>query len=582
MSTNLESCLGWSILWQCDPFINVQYSFYNLGTAITVIGILFTGYQLLNDEFKFRLRFRRAWANTFLYWFVLGGNFLAIIIWTLLPVLPWQALPVFWYRPFWELLGALSFIVGIIGLMTIATTPIRKIWEKDLEILEGLVVPYLAKWAKWANILCEEMKYFFASYFDLLALENPVAQRMALLFADEFLLYAISENPWTIYSIFDAYLSRVKEYEDGEIRIERLEIIKDWSFLKNVFNELLSNNESIISRELREKSFVRVNGWYGIFCCQILENPELITKYALLSWYDYSPFWKNRDTFNQNYLLFWGKALESLFSSKILAWGSDFTNAIKSGLSVISWIVSSQKDIETAAKCFNWIHNFRRLLQENLDRLLAYFPASKIPEPFLEAGEHVMHHYSDYKENNTFLDVIVFGFSNFLDTIAQKIETDETKDWWRTRHLCMELMEGWNIHKTTKHAIIDALDARMEIVFEERIERNLLWWYPMFLPLFFHAYGYQLFEEFRKDWFIQTVFYKKIMLRIKEKFPRISEWYVWWAQESTTSYSVKKSEQILKDILPKNMEYDKTSNTLIYYYSDRESSESIPLSDIQA
>lgn len=663
-----QFCLWVQSLWECAPYIYQWYSVYNIWSAFTALWVLIAAYQLLNENLKFRIAFRKKWARLFILFITLSIIF--VFIADILPVIGWEALPLLWYTLFWEILSAFIFTIWILWIVFISNKKITNISNSDLDKLIQLTIIYLAKWSKWAAVIANQINDFFPSIYNLLIQKNEDAQNLIMLFSDTYLLRSISENPEILMKIFrtyiwpinnkksvlykksqdywfqkllkDNYLIRYIWLNDFFARIFIYDVfsyvmsdciytnnidldlkklssnkylfqyfikdslrehillqiyigtiltyiqpnflvprIDDKLFLRNLFNEALSNNDSIITRELHWKNFSKINYGSWIFLGEILHNPELILWYNLLGWFDqYLLLWEASEIYDANYLLLWEKVLDdSIFLPDIRVWNTVFTESIRAWFGVIASIIAKQSNMEQINKCLSWFSRFRILIWDNNDRLLLVFHDGNIPDPIIDSSGTVEYAYYYRPHNNTnFLDAIAFGIEAILEQIAMKIKTDQTDEHWMTRHICMEMTERYE-----NDEILSAIYDRLHIIFDQRIKKNLFGWYPMFLPLFFHAYGHQIFTEFESDnsSVNNNAFYKKIMLHIKEKLPRIADWYIWWAQEQTSEFSIEKSKKILKDILPSNMEYIRDSNTLIYYYSEREHSVSIPLNSIE-
>lgn len=572
MLSELSPCLWSSFLWLCSDFINHEYSIFNVWSAFTALWVLVAAYQMVNDEYKFRLNFRSKLFS--LSKFLIFSSFTLVLVGDIMPIAGANN-PLFGYTLFWEIISAIMFSSGIAIWYFSATLKIRKIDVGDIGKLENLYIWYLAKGEESTKMLATQFWDFFPSLFVLMKKEDDTIKNTIMLFTDFTLLRAISNNPFTLHIIFSTYLANTQTlYEDIETPIERLATIDDNWFLKNVFNAILSNNDSIIVRELHGKNFSQVNRWSGIFTLDLLSNPELILWYSLLEGFDYLDPGKPSEDYYKNYLAFWIKALEvSLFSRNISFSHNWFEEALEAWFRIIDWMISSKKDMQEANRSLYWLSNFKHLLIENTDRILIWFQEWQIPSPILrEKKDWEYEKYDIFNKN--LIDVIALGIEEILETLARDMDNTDTS-FWIDRMTCMHIME---VIDDDGNAVLNALKTRVELLFKKHIFwKNLLGWYPMWLPIFFHAFWWQIFQEYSKTGDISNSFYKEILRALRDKLPRISEWYVWWVQEAVTDFAKKKSEKIMKDLLPPNMEYVSESNSLIYYYGERESSDVIEL-----
>jgi hypothetical protein len=101
----------------------------------------------------------------------------------------------------------------------------------------------------------------------------------------------------------------------------------------------------------------------------------------------------------------------------------------------------------------------------------------------------------------------------------------------------------------------------------------------MWLPIFFTIYGYQIFQLLGENKPL-TPFYLEIMSLLDKYFKRISMGYVHHNQTNITPESLERSKQVMKDLLPENMNYDIVNNTLKYFYGSNEYFTEIKLDDL--
>jgi len=139
------SCLGLSILGTCqyDP-AKPYWVYFSIGEGIATLAILLALQQLIDTPIaKFRMTIKRhRWPNITHIMFVLALIF--IFTAAILPLIPGEAIPVFGYPIFWEILAGLSFSWAILKFYFSIKKPVvfdknnyKAYAEQSFEIIAG-------------------------------------------------------------------------------------------------------------------------------------------------------------------------------------------------------------------------------------------------------------------------------------------------------------------------------------------------------------------------------------------------------------------------------------------------------------
>jgi hypothetical protein len=142
---------------------------------------------------------------------------------------------------------------------------------------------------------------------------NVEAINCIRLLHDTNLLKSISNRPDTLNTIFKQY--------------DLIKIPEKWSisFLKDLIFQSLSNEDSIISRELTGSSFSQVNSGDGIFVNFLLNESRIFLGFDLLT----INIYQGNSVLEKNYFSLWRKSLYSLFKKEITYSSAKFSRNIK-------------------------------------------------------------------------------------------------------------------------------------------------------------------------------------------------------------------------------------------------------------
>jgi hypothetical protein len=132
-------CLGLKFLGNCsyDP-ASPNLKLISLGDGIAAIALVLTFSQLLTLPLKQRVN--SVFPRVYSLWVIAVA---CIILSSVLPFIPGEALPLLGYPIFWELVGSILIIYGIFSLLWTFNRPL-KFTKKSVERLTGLVVRVIA------------------------------------------------------------------------------------------------------------------------------------------------------------------------------------------------------------------------------------------------------------------------------------------------------------------------------------------------------------------------------------------------------------------------------------------------------
>lgn len=133
-------CLGLEILAHCeyDP-ASPSWRILSLGDSLAAIALILTFSQLLTLTLK--LRIQRTFKKIYWMW---GFAVLALMLASLLPIIPGDAVPLLGYPIFWEFIGAAFIVISISVLIWKFNSPL-KFNKRSSNSLMPLIVQVLAR-----------------------------------------------------------------------------------------------------------------------------------------------------------------------------------------------------------------------------------------------------------------------------------------------------------------------------------------------------------------------------------------------------------------------------------------------------
>ena len=540
-----------------------DYNFtFTIIDFLTIVWLFFTWFQLIKPIHKLRLSYHSLFRYQILSFCWIAWLFTLVPI--ILKFIPWKAVPIFWYDIFWEILWLLVILITWIYTLFCAIMPIKKV--KNIKRLNEIIINCLWQGEKRIEALWQEFWFFIWNIVKKVDENNDVAYHTLLLCKNKKLIDSIITNN------ISSFNELLKVYADRKFTnkndIENLH--KD--FVKLVINESLSNNDSILSREIKWEIYDGFNSWKWIISQTIFNNFKFIHDYDLLDRDDYRilhPRWNVQEIYGDNYMEFWRLCVYSFFwrrdDMESVEKNKDYYKDLCSGLCKFSWykwIIYNYINKGSYMCDSMWPIN-SNLIGKKWEKILK----SRAPEE---------HYYKVWiwwfypiLEPQDFIEAISWWCYKCLETVSYIKETDENLD--TIRYYCREIY--WDMHDSL---VLEAIQKNIRNLIFWQIENvNSKWNYPNMTRIFFHLFGRKIFgtgvtvTEDEKDFIIKSL---KIISKSLKSF---SEWYFWNIKpEDNKNLDIdlqnnrkEKARSILEDFFPKNIVYSKEDNTLTSYFA---------------
>ncbi len=546
----MESCIWLNILGLCSEFYNNEFTIFNIWAFMTLIWVFFAWFQLINSIHKIRFRVR---YNKFIVFLVLVP-LLSSVIGTLIPLIPWKPLPLLWYPIFWEIFTALYII--IIWLILTPYLFFNKINKFDIKTwkINIIYIHYLAKNKDIQNIV-DELQYFFDDFLRKYKKEIEekkwwyAHQFITIIQNQRFIDYLI-ENPFTIQKIIFIYKKEKRtqfSYEEQE-------------FLKKVILWSFKNNNSFLVHELNWNFNIDFGNQNWIILKNLIEDLNFLSKLNIL--WDSETFWYSSDIiFAKNYLKFILKIHEEFLNKNKIEQNYLKYELLLKVFETQEWIIqNSYKKIDWLLKSNIIISNFKNKIWKLEDSLLNLYPWNKFPEIILNKEKPYWSEYHELESNISILDAYAFWIYKLLCAFTYYKNAD-------IRHYTLEFSSG-----VSENFVFKQVEKRLFILYKQKINDNLLWYYPMISRVFWENYIRNIINETDKVNKNKDII--NIIKIYAEKLPKLSEWYIYrytndtLKNEDTKEIAIKKANNIIKDLFTKNIEYDKEKNILIIFWWD--------------
>lgn len=539
----IENCLGHEMLGLCTEYFQFQYSVYNLGAAFSAGAILLALGQFMNPLYKLRLSYRKRF---FIIALLLGSlNIISVFVAAIAPYfLLLSGIPMISYSIFWEILAGIFFVSSIVVLLCISLMKVKDIdSESALKRMVKLSIIYIAKGEGYHVALAQELPNFIESVFkNFIRIEKTkFSHELSLLqiLADRSFckLITVSE-PRTLEAIVHEYKKSINYNVPSFL-------------IREIMNQSLSCNNSLIARELTGEGIGMLNNRRGILVSSILEEYGLVGKYRI-----FRDSWSFEDQINDvyihNFIKLWEKLVSSFFETKD---NLKYAESLLDIFELIDVFFSKTKDIRLIPGAVSWTIKFNHELVDKTEDILSFYKdIPSIPKKDYGDGQLA---YDQFAENNLF-GVLAKGIYKMLESTK---EIDES--WERNFYLDIYSI----LDNTIDSSVINAIRERLEIMFEAQIKENLNGWYPMILRVFFHIHGYQIFTFPEKI----TKFELKMLKLLADRMPDFDKGYIRNttkdSEEKVIAFHNQKAKEILLDMLPSGISYDASKNVLKYIYN---------------
>jgi len=547
-------------------WIWLNCSNYNFALTIidflTIVWLFFTWFQLIKPIHKLRLSYYSFFRYQILFFCWIAWLFTLVPI--VLKFIPWKAIPIIWYDIFWEILWLVFILVIWIYTFFCAITPIKRV--KNIKKLNEIIINCLWQGEKRIEALWQEFWFFIWDIVKKVDENNDDAYRTLLLCKNKKLIESIIINNISSFNeLLKVYADRKFTYEND---IENLH--KD--FVKLVINESLSNNDSILSREIKWEIYDGFNSWKWIISQTIFNNFKFIHDYDLLDRDGYRTFrsrWNIQEIYGDNYIEFRRLCVYSFFwrreDMESVEKNRDYYEDLCWGLCKFSWY----KWI-----IYNYINKGNYMCDSMwpinltlIDKKWEIILRNRAPER--NYYKIWIWWFNPIWEPQDFIESISWWCYKCLESVSYIKETDENLD--TIRHYCCEIY--WDMHDGL---VFEAIQKNIRNLIFWQIENvNSKWNYPNMTRIFFHLFGRKIFgtgvtiTEDEKDFIIKSL---KIISKSLKSF---SEWYFRNIKPEDNenldndlqNNRKEKARTILEDFLPKNIVYSKEDNTLTSYFA---------------
>ncbi|MCW1887972.1 MAG: hypothetical protein KIH67_000240 [Candidatus Moranbacteria bacterium] len=517
-------CLGLSFLAECIPTHHREHFLFNFEVAITSFAVVIAIYSLiLERRYRVRIYLKRRERNFIFQLFSL--TILLTFIGAILPFIPGEALPLFGYPVFWELVAAV-FLIYIFYLSYSITRPITSLTKSYIKELVRLVPQATIKYHGLMDLMLREADSFWPDF-----LKKAQTNRQLRLLLRDFLNPDFTKLLVTSgYILVSTYRYIGRSEGSAHRDIER--------FFSELFIHNLVEDNSILAEDLDSsykpitQEIIREYKLADI----IFRNADLF--FFRLSNYDNWP--KIFHRFSELFKLYLGDRYHhtedeseyiSLIKAEVI---KDFLEFFKNNLHHLS---DKEKEDFISELSFsvpliikNLPESESRILADGIYELLEEYAVGKDwqKEDNWGWGDfHILHQYQ-----SSFVDCNGFTKNTFQDRLATKIAGTENKE---------------NV---------------------EYYAYNLKGFYPMMVPVYFHMYGPELFsKEGPKE---DLVMHMKILKKMKENLPilasGITQYYMADKQlpkDKRGKEEVKRqANEALKKMFPTDVYYNAEDNSI--------------------
>lgn len=451
-----------------------------------------------------------------------------------------------------------------------------------MKLIIQVYLDYISRGDEYIDATWWELWYFFRDIVELVDQWNKEAINFLRILMDKQFIYNITHKQFsTLHFILRVYKERKATWRSNIDNLHE-------EFLTTIIQISLNSNDSFITREIKGDLFGWINQGKGLLSLLIFESFSFIARYNLFSDKRFVGSYKSKIEkdliYTANYASFFEHAIKSFFA--------DITNNIRYYETVYNGILVFCSYPRSLAKLrieekkfispFHWIHNG---IYDNSDQILRYFDNNI---PFFSLEEYTVRHHLEPK--NIF-DSLAFGFCELCESISHIEETSENSSNIRDMLSLIEndFLDFWssNNNQRSEGSIFRAIALRINKIFEKKVlEDNLYGRYPMLTRIFFHLWGYQIFNgdeaAYDKD------FCLNILQWFANKLPELYEWKIWShetgclnSNEDIHVNRLNKAHEIIDDLLPKNMYYDYERKVLGYFFGyDRTEKTELDLMDV--
>ncbi|MEX0909753.1 MAG: hypothetical protein WDZ75_00485 [Candidatus Paceibacterota bacterium] len=535
----------WNLLQEfLDSPILKKDSSYTLGVAISSVAIIVAFIQFMSGKTEFRFRLRTRLRNMALG--LVGGSLLFAFL---------GEFDVF-NRPFlFQIISAVLMIGSISLYLYIITVPLRTITPKGVVALRHMLSSVVTNANASKLTLAHDIEGIFEDLLEL-SLFNNDAQKMFIEdFGSDELLRHFSESGY----IFDTALDFLKNKvtPDHNINTEHIEsfvtrlmvrsLENDNSFLNMFISEKIYPNMRFVLDEIMLKchdprtiSAIFGESMWNKF--RSLNKKSQLRYISLMSRYLNTLYWENNhvsfkpDGYTKNYEIntplvysFYRQIAHFFDSSRI-----DFEHKMKL-LNSLHWIGHPYLyGVRTQDKPEELKGATGKFVYQILESFIA---ANNISDKNdYEVYSNFHHLYNDFLEVSDSLEDNV-AYAEFTKRLKNKIIGTRLDD---------RRGEAWGF--------------------------NYKGYFPEMILVYFYMFGYHLFSESKNEQ-QDTDLHLPIMTKLAEAFPRLhdgfkQEFYdVENLPQGKEDKLKNQGRKIIKQFLAKNMIYDRSENSLSYYYS---------------
>ena len=543
-------------LWIWLNCSNYNFTF-TIIDFLTIIWLFFAWYQLIRPIHKLRLNYYNFF-NLRLFRFVWLA-FFCILMPLILKFVPGKAIPILWYDIFRETLSVIIVTITWIILFFQAKKPITKI--KNLSRLKQIIIIYLWWNDKEIEALWHEFWYFISDLIKKVDWKNEDAYKILLLCKNKrFITNIIVNNVTSFDKLLKTYYERKLT---NESYLENLH--KD--FIKLIINESLSNDDSILSREIKWEIYEWFNGWKWIISQTIFEDFKFIHDYDLLDREWYNKPYLNYDlpkAYGNNYVRFWNLCIESFFWWTI-GEENNYYEDICWGLCKFAWfkwiIYNKIIDWDLGADAlFRLQIKLSSKLEKNIMK-------SKIDSSFYyKIDEWWFHPVNPPKD---FIEAVSWWCYMCLESVAEVNETVENTE--TIRYYCNLLY--WMRIKHWGDVMEAIWDNIRNLILWHIKYMNSYWKYPSMTRVFFHIFWTDIFYKYEELWENEMDFLMEILQIISKSLDNFSNLcFRNFEEKDNENLDLdlfenrnKKAQEILDSFLPNYMSYSHKDKTLTYY-----------------
>ena len=321
------------------------------------------------------------------------------------------------------------------------------------------------------------------------------------------------------------------------------------------------NDNSFLVHELNWNFNIDFRNQNWIILNNIIEDLNFLSKLNLF--WEFNTFWYSENPiFSKNCLKFTSKIHEEFVNKKRISKNYLKYNLLLKVFETQAWIIQrSYKKISSLLKSDLMWFNFKYSIWELNETLSWLYQEWKFPEIKLNKEKPYWWEYHYHDSNISILDAYAFWIYKVLSAFAQYKEDD-------IRFYTLDFSS--NVHE---NIVFKEIEKRLFLLYKHKINDNLVWYYPMISRIFWENYFWSILcktDDMNKNEDIIDI------LKIyAEKLPKLSEWYIYAYTDYTLSnpyrkeIAIKKANNIIKDLFPDYIEYDRKNNYLSIYDRDR-------------